>query len=371
MRTWIAPSNVEPFALGEAHGKAFADEIHRLARIRKDLTLAREQWSSEAELQRVAAEHVALLDAYDADLAAEMRGIAAGAGASLEDVIILNHYTDFRDIDPRAPIDRSEGTEDVGGDEGCTVVYSPATSGPLLAMTWDTHFSASQFLLMLGLPRRSEGGRQVPAAWAFTISGCVAMAGYNELGLSVVINNLISTDARVGVPWPVLIRAILRCESVDEAKELVETAPLGSGHHYVIADRSSVVAIETSGELRAQTFDDAGSWYHHTNHCVNDEISERVKIAPTSTTLARYADMKTQLEASQVSDLEDLWQRFGVVCYPEKPGLPHGVATCGLFAGDLNTARAYALKGYDHTAERVALSFSDGGEPLARPVKES
>ena len=63
---------------------------------------------------------------------------------------------------------------------------------------------------------------------------------------------------------------------------MIRTSPIGSGHHYFVADRAGAFAIEASGTRRKQVFErDASSrrrGYCHTNHCLDAEVAARSKV---------------------------------------------------------------------------------------------
>ena len=63
---------------------------------------------------------------FSPEITSEMKGIAKGAGVSLEDIVILNNYTDFRDI----PLP----------DEGCSTLHvRNEADEALVGQTWDMH----------------------------------------------------------------------------------------------------------------------------------------------------------------------------------------------------------------------------------------
>jgi isopenicillin-N N-acyltransferase-like protein len=357
LRHLILP-DATPLEQGRAHGETWRDLCHELAAIRTELTLIRPNWQFDGAheaLRGVAARHVPLLEAFDPDGAAELRGIADGAALPIEDVVLLNHYTDLRDIHAEARPQTSDGLDLVSSDDGCTVVTAPG-DGRLLAQTWDTHWSAHRFVCLLGVPARDDA----PAAWLYSITGCVGMAGMNAAGVGIAINNLLSNDARIGVVWPSLIRRMLRETTARDAFEILRNAPIGSGHHYVVADADDAFALETSGTRAAVMLEDPQVSYHHTNHCLDPHIAEVSRESPTSTTRIRFGVMGDSLAASAPRDLADVWQRLYAVTDPPKPGQDHGVATCGACATSVATGELWAVAGQPPDQAPTRCGFANG-----------
>jgi isopenicillin-N N-acyltransferase-like protein len=281
-----------------------------------------------AQIHAVAAMHLPLLASYDAALSEELLGIAQGAGVSPEAVVILNHYTDLRDIG-------HESLDDLT-DEGCTAIYTRSPAGPLLGQTWDMHGSASPFVVALRVPASGDD----PGCWALSIAGCLGMTGMNAEGVGITINNLNSLDARVGLVWPALVRRVLRARSAAEAKGLIWDAPLGAGHHYITADGAGdAFGVETSGQRKRLLYAGEDPTHLHTNHCLSDEIGEVSWVTPGSSTYRRFDAAAASLSAAAVRDADDLWSRLtspGVYldAAPDSAD-PHAIATCGTIVMDL------------------------------------
>ncbi|MGF1466908.1 MAG: C45 family autoproteolytic acyltransferase/hydrolase [Sandaracinaceae bacterium] len=355
---------------GEAHGEHFRRPIHEIARIRLDLALAQGRFRSEDEVLDVARAHLPVLDRWDRDLADELVGIAHGADLDLARVVVLNHYTDLKDIDPARPEGPSASR---GDDEDCSAVAAGTGDGPLLAQTWDMHGSAEPFVAMLRVPE-VEGA---PEAWVFTIAGCVGMTGLNAAGLGVTINNLKSRDARVGVVWPALVRRLLREPSARAARHALVTAPLSSGHHYLLADADEALAIETSGGRKEEVWSTAWAQrgersppsFVHTNHALGGSIAEVSWVPETSTTHARYDALCAGLDEAPIAGRGDLWARLGshdgyprsVCTHLASPAFPHGMKTCGGLLMELGPRRLWAAAGCLNGVAPEA--FAPGGAP--------
>lgn len=340
---------------GRVHGEAFRAEIHDIARIRTELALAQGKLGSEAQVLEVARAHLPVLAAFDADLSEELLGIAEGADLDPARVVVLNHYTDLKDLGPDALANE---------DEDCSAVVASTPGGVALGQTWDMHGSAAPFVSMLHVPEH-EGA---PAAWLLSITGCLGMAGMNVDGVGVTINNLRSNDARVGVVWPALVRRMLREREAEAAKHVLMTAPMSSGHHYIVASARRGYGVETSGALKSVTFE--SDWarenaYVHTNHCVGEEVGRVSSIAPTSTSLERYGWLTESIAARPLENAQDLWARLGshdgyprsVCTHLASAEAPHAMQTCGGVLMDLSAKRIWAAPDCIHDVDPHEFTF--------------
>lgn len=355
MRILELPPGASPGDWGRLHGETYRGEIGSLADIRVHLA-CKISGFAEAALLEAAAAHIDVLGSFDADLHDELLGIAAGAATTPARIVVLNHYTDLRDLRP--PDD--EGDTDFDG--GCTMFYTRSAGTPIFAQTWDMHATAAPYAMMIRVP----GGDS--AAWVLSITGCLGMAGLNRAGVGIGINNLTSCDAQVGVVWPALVRRVLRERCAAEGRDRILEAPLGSGHHYLVADREAVFGIETSGQLRRVIYRGEEDPYVHANHCQDGVVADASRVPAASTTHAREAALCASLARAPVTDLDDAWRRLGshdgypasVCTNMATPANPHASATCAGIAIDLGTGCMYAVGGFTHNVSPEVFSLEEG-----------
>ena len=371
MRQLELPAGKSPREWGQIHGEMFRGEVRALADLRAYLCTKVGGFATRDQVIAAAHAHLPVLERYDAALYAELVGIAEGAAITPELIVIANHYTDLRDLTPDPSTWRPAPTSDdagevharggaEGGSDGCSVVWAETPTGRILGQTWDMHATAIPYVMMLGVPATDDA----PAAWLLSVTGCLGMAGMNGHRVAVAINNLFSTDATLGVVWPAMVRRALRQSSATAARDVIATSPIGSGHHYVVADRHAVFALEASGTRRKQVFA-GGASYCHTNHCLDREVAARSKVPPTSTTFERMTWLEADLARAPIANLDDAWQRLGsddgwprsICTNMATPESPHGAATCGAIAMNLDTGELYAQQGLVHNVapEKWAL----------------
>ena len=139
-------------------------------------------------------------------------------------------------------------------------------------------------------------------------------------------------------------------------------SPIGSGHHYFVADRTSGFGIEASGTRRKVIWQYEGKTtgdpqaYCHTNHCLDGDVEKRSKVPAASTTFDRMGLLEKDLSNAAVRDLDDAWKRLGseegwprsICTNMATPEAPHGAATCGAIAMNLDTGELWAQQGFIH-----------------------
>ncbi|MDH5491135.1 MAG: C45 family peptidase [Myxococcales bacterium] len=364
MRVLELPAGLDSREQGRAHGEAFRPLIEECAEIRIELCVRNGRFRSVEDVLAASALHLPLLDRFSVHASEELRGIAEGAGLSTARIVALNHYTDLRDLDPATLEARglaaptSPASEE--DDDECSLVYARTPEGVLIGETWDTHATATPYVMMLRTPEH-EGA---PEAWIFTITGNLAIAGVNAAGVGIGVNNLNSEDARVGVVWPAVVREGLRAHSAEAARDVILGAPLGSGHHYFVASEEAAFGIETSG-LRKQVVFEGGESFVHTNHCLDAFVGEASKVKATSTTQLRFDALQRGLELAPIESRADLWARLGshegyprgVCTHLAHPEAPHAVNTCGAIVMNLSRRDAWATRGCVHHSRPHHFEF--------------
>lgn len=351
MRTFELPGG-GPRERGRAHGEMFRGEIGSLAEIRLYLCGQMSGGTREAVLQ-MARQHVPVLERYDRDLAEELAGIAEGAALDPALILVLNHYTDLRDLE-------------LGGDhrgattDGCSAVYARTASGTVAGQTWDMHATSMPYLVLLRVP--AHEGR--PAATILSLTGCLGIAGMNARGVALCVNNLSSSDARVGVVWSALVRRALAQPTAASARDLMLEAPFGSGRHFLLVDRQDAFGLEASGTRRTVVFSGEAKDYVHTNHCLDPVVGACTKIAPGATTFDRYAFLRDAIDRTPIESAQQLWALLGSTDgYPRSvcsnqatPENPHGAATCAGLVMTPATGEILVCAGFTHGATPLRFS---------------
>jgi len=367
VRTLDLPAGASPREWGRIHGESFRGAIKALTEIRIYLCTKVGGFHGRDQVTAAAKAHLPILERYHHALYEELLGIADGAMMSPEEIVVTNHYTDLRDLDPdpskwtMAPTrdepgltTTTRGAESLGGD-GCSMFFTESPAGRILAQTWDMHATAIPYVMLLNVPESEDG----PAARVLTVTGCLGMAGMNAARVGIAINNLYSTDATLGIVWPAMVRRALHQDSAQAARDLILRSPIGSGHHYFVADRRAAYGVESSGTRRKIVWSHEAptpTTYCHTNHCLDGEIDARSKVPAASTTHDRMSRLGASMDRAPVTSLDDAWKLLGseegwprsICTNMATPEAPHGAATCGAIAMNLDTGELWSQQGLVH-----------------------
>ena len=254
--------------MGDAHGRAHGEEIRHYARDRVSL-VAGGLWSGgplpRSRVLELAKACLPAHEEFSPRLHAEMLSMAAAAGITAAEALVVGGFTDF--VDTVRAVTGGACSESLIEDD-CTAVVVPdgvADGAGMLAQTWDMHDTATNHVVLARL-RPAEG----PEALVFTTVGCLGQIGMNSAGLCVGINNLTGTDGRFGVTWPTVVREMLAQASAPDALSVLLRADLAGAHNYLIFDAEgrgySVEAMPSHRPVQVL----AGEPLVHTNHVTDD-----------------------------------------------------------------------------------------------------
>lgn len=124
-------------------------------------------------------------------------------------------------------------------------------------------------------------------------------ASMNNFGLVQCINDIYQTN-QIGVPKNYLARAILECQSLDEAEQLIKNTPKASGFNHVLAQSNEVRNIEVAGNnIGIQK--SVGKPYVHTNHYLTNELKDLEKFH-TKSSEKRYDRASEMLKETMIGE---------------------------------------------------------------------
>ena len=328
---------------GLEHGQRFKKEIKELSLIRRELMIKKNP-KLEGDIDRLANEQLEVSKKYNPQLFHELENISKGSGVSLIDLVILNNYTDFRDIQLN--------------DEGCTTISCKDNMNQV-GQTWDMHGSAANYICILIYPKKI----------LFSLVGCLGMMGVNSQGLFLGVNNINTKNAKAALLWPMLVSDLLDKNSIDDMREGLNNAPVTSGHNYLIADKDLGEHWEISPTQRELVFNnvsgDGKKLVYHTNHCLSPELQrEEDQISGNSTTFNRFEIMKEynlEFKESKIDDLyEILTSHKGYpksICSHSMSSDTDPSMTCGGGLYDFNEKRFQVWRGCKKTGNYIEHSF--------------
>jgi isopenicillin-N N-acyltransferase-like protein len=262
-----------PYERGRQYGTQARDRVHLSVQAYQRVFAHYAGWDWP-DVRRAAARFEAPIAAFRPAYLDEMRGIADGAGLDLADVLAINVRTEvmYAAKARQAPLAARVSTNFRPLPAECSafaVVPAPgdAQTATLLGQNWDWLLHSAQTLIVL--EARPDDG---PDFVTVVEAGLLAKAGLNAAGLGLVTNALV-TDADLGapgLPYHVLLRAILDCATVTEALKVLQAGVRSSSANYLIAHASgAALDVEAAPgdftRLYPQLPEDGVLL--HTNHC--------------------------------------------------------------------------------------------------------
>ncbi len=217
----------EPHARGVAYGKAAAE------RVRRSLDLYRGELERRGvnmeQVRKLARDFTPHVSAYEPAYLEEMKGIAEGAGVTLEDVVFINCRTEMM-FGARSMIAQEKA-------DGCTaaiVLPGASADGDLIhAHNWDWREECVDTGVVLKI-RRNQG----PDMLIFVEAGGLARHGLNAAGVSVTGNYLgCDRDFKTGgrVPLALLRRRFLEAGNLADALRSAWSSPLACSTNVMLA----------------------------------------------------------------------------------------------------------------------------------------
>jgi isopenicillin-N N-acyltransferase-like protein len=308
-----------PRQRGEQYGRQSAERIRRsLDGYRVAYWASGIRWAAARER---AAAFIAPIERFDARQLAELEGIAAGSGVDLIDVVALNIRTEVINsaqvLAERVPLRPLE----------CTALAGRRADGStVVAQNWDYFEHCRETLVVL-----AAEPDDAPAFVTLVEAGLLAKIGMNACGLALVTNGLATEDddGAPGVPYHVLVRALIEAESLDAARAMLRRAErrAASGNYLIATADGAIADIEawsgTEAPLSEVPPDDDGTVVH-TNHCLvvpPDRAGAPFELTPTSASRLARARQLVREHAGPLEP-EDLQRMLA-----DHVGAPDGICT--------------------------------------------
>ncbi len=243
---------------GTLYGNRYRERIHATWRYYLETVFTASKLTS-AQIMARAARVRELIGDFKPEYCTEIEAIAEAAGLARWEVYALNARTEILNAK-------------VGE---CTAVYLPDSR--VLGQTWDW-LEALEDLMALTHYSYPSGLRILTLAEP----GQLAKIGLNSAGLGVCLNFLVAPHDLEGVPVHVLIRALLECSSLEEARAVITRAGMGKSSHFLIADANGqALSVEFEG-AHSGIVDPVDGIYAHTNHCLAPNRNPAGYVIPTS-----------------------------------------------------------------------------------------
>lgn len=287
-----------PRQMGEQFGEACRDQLPEFyaRRVQNALGSAREygkREASEAELIEVARASLEATGRYHPEGLEELRGIAAGAGMSVEQVLATNGLTDYRDVltwpYPDADLDV------FGGCSAFVASREVTREGrTLCGQTWD--LATDNMPYVLAVHRRPTVG---PSTWCLTTVGCLSLIGMNDAGIAVGTTNLRTQDPRPGVMYLSILHKMLSTRTLEEAERAVVDAPRAGAHFFFASGPDGVSSVIECSARKAHPQRVSVGFYGHCNHALVEEVRALEPRPPAPSSAARTARVDEVLTAAR------------------------------------------------------------------------
>jgi isopenicillin-N N-acyltransferase-like protein len=361
-----------PRERGRQYGEQARESIHLSISSYREVFMHYAQWDSDV-VRREALRFEGPIEAYGRPYLEELQGIADGAGVPFEDVLAINVRTEVM----FAATARAAQAAFRGG-ECSSVAVLPETSATrhtLLAQNWDWLLHCSDTVVVL--EARQEDG---PNFVSVVEAGLLAKTGMNSSGIGVVTNALVSASDRgdPGVPYHVLLRALMDCENVSDALMAVQRSLRSSSANYLVGHEDGLALdLEAGPGDFGQVFllfPEKGVLLH-TNHFLSPSFHGKdVSIWAMPDSPIRLERLRTAVQLAErplsVPDVQAMLADHanhpaGVCCHPDPrlETLDQG-ATVASVVMDLDARMLWVAAGHPCTTPYRRL---DLGDLLAKP----
>lgn len=324
---------------GLGHGRQLKQRIHQTFDFYQRAIFMNSSLSGE-QIRARAGQVAKLIEAFEPDFSIEIEAIAEGAEIDSWKIYALNARTEILN----APIAE------------CTALYFQESA--LLGQTWDWIRELEDLVVVLRY--EYADGRTIVT---LTEPGMLAKIGMNDSGLGVCLNFLMSSHELDGVPVHVLLRAILECSDIREARTTIERSGMGKSSHFLVGDASGECfgmefAAGRRSEIGAET-----DVLIHTNHCIGPGI-ESTMIPTSAERLMQGRECLTRLSSYSLEDMQGILlddsrghESIQSCYHPEEVLGGLEVGTCATIIMDLKQRRFYARKGPGTTPEFQSMTL--------------
>lgn len=237
-----------PFEVGQFIGRNFRDQVReQFSRVRKEGYPIKGDKLRSAILSatQLTAEHYP-------NVVEEIEGIADGADLTLWDLM----YSLYEDLDD---------LEETGKFTGCTDIIAQAR-GSEGGETILGHNNDSSKPVPLPVPLIIASPGK-PEVFGVHLNATGISAGCNSAGLILTGNSLHTKEIQVGgIPRILLVRAILDCETIEQAAQVSADPTRASTYNNIVADSAGrVLDMEGSAKRMVGFVPNAGI-FAHSNH---------------------------------------------------------------------------------------------------------
>jgi isopenicillin-N N-acyltransferase-like protein len=250
---------------------------------------------AEEAVRSAAASSFEALQKWSPTDAEEVAAVAAGAGIEVGELMEIIARTEIMTQAKAAPTE-------------CSTVSFSSPGASVAAQNWDWAADFSTLWHINDVGAVPGQHRHVGIAEF----GMLGKIGLNEAGVGVLLNILKHTaDGPGGVPvHAILGRVLAQASSLDEALEIIHSAPTSSSSIITVITAEAAVQVEIAGDRKRERrtggagTDSArdkgagdGGFLIHTNHFLHPDLLEgALELRPDSTSRERYRHLEETVE---------------------------------------------------------------------------
>lgn len=356
-----------PFERGVQYGRQAADRIGVCVEYYKK-SFGKQGFTWE-EAQDYAMGYLPVVEAQMPEILEEARGLAAGCGRSLEEIMAVNCRYEISKLSrpekesggrmavkpgtgtdggKRSSQEPDAGMPDASREDCTTAAILPEASrgGKTYAVkNWDFYQNIMDHIVFL----RIRTGEYSAIGW--TEAGQMPREGFNSYGVAIVNNGMQSVHDHYGAGLPVtfLRRRVLASRSFEEAAGLVRNfSRCVSNNIMLVGARGQVLDFEVQPDKMDQVYSQGGI-LTHANHFVADPDADAFPQRP------KVRDVRLmELLAKRRGDID---VSYIMECMKDHEYWPKAICSHPTFAGDTRT--------YIPAGITVASMIVDFGEQTA------
>lgn len=215
-----------------------------------------------------------------------MHGVAKGAGVDFEDILALNARSEIA----------LTGNESTSFADGCTSIgtASPLTVDTIIEENWDWKEEQKENLLLLKIEREDK-----PNIMMDTEAGIIGKIGFNNHGVGVCLNALMTNKKTDGVSIHLGLRGVLDSISIQEAIKKVHNGQIASTANFLIGcsqgeHKGMILQTEVS-PFGIAYINEINSYGIHTNHICSAELKQHLE----DQNILRYSDSMIRLRRAE------------------------------------------------------------------------
>lgn len=285
------------FQRGLHHGQQLGPQIKDFLNDNKArINSIREFPLNDDVIQNQVKLHAAVIEAELPEIANELKGLAAGAGISYEEAVLLQIRVELM----------SYGDQDLLEGDCSTIAIKQPGHAAITGQTIDLPGNMTDLGCVFRIIPENDGE---PEILMYGFAGLLGYMGMNSHGLSININMVVSNDWHPGVSPYLLVRHFLTLASTEQCLQELNRITRSSSRSLIIADKLSLLNVEfTATQIRVLE----EVLMIHTNHYLDTDLikEDKIHFLFKNSSIKRLKLMQQLLPIDQIINPETLFNIF-------------------------------------------------------------